>query len=288
MGFNIARYFANHRMGVTIYDLNPAMMDLSEKKMNKINKASGRDTYISHPRNLEAAIANADFVIESVSEDLEIKRNLYFRISPLLKNENVIVSSNTSTFALAELAAGLPFKTRMIITHFFNPAHLIPLVEIVKSEHTLITSVKRVIDLLTDSGKVPVILKADIKGFIANRLQVALLREACYLIDRGIADPYMIDTVVKESIGIRWALNGPFEILDHGGLDIWEKVLGNLLPVLDNTPRVSNIIEEKARLKNLGVKTGSGFYKYDLDTFNEQEEKREVALAYLLSAKKLK
>ena len=221
MGFNIARYFANHRMGVTIYDLNPAMMDLSEKKMNKINKASGRDTYISHPRNLEAAIANADFVIESVSEDLEIKR-------------------------------------------------------------------KRVIDLLTDSGKVPVILKADIMGFIANRLQVALLREACYLIDRGIADPYMIDTVVKESIGIRWALNGPFEILDHGGLDIWEKVLGNLLPVLDNTPRVSNIIEEKARLKNLGVKTGSGFYKYDLDTFNEQEEKREVALAYLLSAKKLK
>lgn len=286
MGFNIARCIATHGFSVTVYDSNPAAMERSEKRLNELKKATGDNVCFSHERDLSVAISDADFVIESISEDLLLKRDLYFRISPLLKDENVIVSSNTSTFRLDDLSVGLSFKTRMVITHFFNPAHLIPLVEIVRPRHISSLLVKKVVDLLTGSGKVPIILNSDIEGFIANRLQAALVREACYLVQAGIADPLQIDTVVKESIGIRWALSGPFEIMDRGGLDIWEKVLKNLLPRLDAGTQVPAIMQEKVSANNLGRKSGLGFYKHNFETSNRADERYEGMLVHLLAAKK--
>lgn len=148
--------------------------------------------YINYSIDLEESIGEADFVIESAPEDLEIKRRLYSNITPFLKME-AIVASNTSTFPLATLAYKQAFAGRMLITHFFNPAHLIPLVEIVKTEQTIPGLAEKVAGFLSNCGKKPVVLKKDIFGFIANRLQAAVLREACFLLENDIADARQIN-----------------------------------------------------------------------------------------------
>ena len=180
------------------------------------------------------------------------------------------------------LSENQPFAGRMMITHFFNPADIIPLVEIVKQPETENAIVETVVSLFRDCGKVPVVLKRDIKGFIANRLQAAVLREACYLLAEGIADVADIDTVMTQSIGTRWALSGPFEIADYGGLDIWEKVLGNLMPVLDNTTQVPAVISEKVHQHNLGLKTGKGFFNYDQNEGRSRIEEWNKKLVEIL------
>ena len=233
---------------------------------------------------LEEAISEAEFIIESAPEDFEVKRQLYNEIGPLLKKD-AIVASNTSSYPLARLSHEQPFADRLIIAHFFNPAHIIPLVELVKGENTKEGVAETIAAFLTTCGKVPVILKKDIRGFIANRLQAAVLREACFLIENGIADAGQIDTVMKESIGMRWAVSGPFQVSDYGGLDIWGKVLENLLPVLDNRGQVPAIISEKVKLNELGVKTGKGFFNYDLKDVKEQPDAWSLKLMKLLELK---
>lgn len=136
-------------------------------------------------------------------------------------------------------------------------------------------------------GKVPVVLKRDFTGFIANRLQAALLREACYLIKEGVADAESIDTVVTESIGLRWALKGPFATIDYGGLDIWQKVLENLLPILDRQIEVPDMIVQKNKNNHLGLKTGIGFFDYQFDDRELYLVKQKDQLEKLLDVKKI-
>lgn len=198
MGLGIARFFVHQGLKTVLYDpYKKVLVDASEKLSASSN--------LMCTTNLEEAVSGADFIIESAPENLSLKKQLYVDIAPLLK-ENAIVASNTSTYPLSELAYQQPFAKRMLITHFFNPADIIPLVEIVESDETVVGLTTIIASFLSQHGKVPVILKKDIKGFIANRLQAALLREACFLLDEGIADAASIDTVVKESIGMRWAL----------------------------------------------------------------------------------
>lgn len=289
MGQGIARIFGTYGLRTTVYDPNRNALAAAQK--NLLNaEAEKVETHTANASGvkclkysivLEEAISEAEFIIESAPEDFEVKRQLYNGMGPLLK-KGAIVASNTSSYPLARLSHGLPFADRLIIAHFFNPAHIIPLVEIVKGENTEEGVAETIAAFLTNCGKVPVILKKDISGFIANRLQAALLREACFLIENGIADAGQIDTVMKESIGMRWAASGPFQVADYGGLDIWEKVLDNLLPVLDNKAQVPAIIREKVKLNELGVKTGKGFFNYDLKDRKEQPDDWNLKLMKLL------
>ncbi|MEO6707713.1 MAG: 3-hydroxyacyl-CoA dehydrogenase NAD-binding domain-containing protein [Ginsengibacter sp.] len=259
MGQGIAQFFAWHQLLVTAYDTNKEMLS---KAQNSLKKQEGLEKHLSFTSDLKEAISDADLIIETVTEDLEIKRRLYNDIEIFLKKD-AIISSNTSTYPLALLTLNQSFANRMIITHFFNPPQIVPLVELVQSEGTLPGLTERVTKFLRDLGKVPVLLKKDSNGFIANRLQAAVLREACFLVESGVADETDIDTVMTEGIGLRWALNGPFKIADMGGLDVWEKVCRNLLPVLSNEKQTPEIIKEKVIKGNMGLKTGEGFYKYD-------------------------
>lgn len=159
------------------------------------------------------------------------------------------------------------------------------MVEIVKGENTKEGVAETIAAFLTNCGKVPVILKKDISGFIANRRQAAVVREACFLIENGIADAGQIDTVMKESIGMRWATSGPFQVCDYGGLDIWEKVSDNLLSVLDTKEQVPAMIREKVKLNELGVKTGKGFFNYDLKDGKAQSDEWNLKLMKLLQLK---
>ena len=292
MGQGIARLFGRYGLRTTVYDPSQNALAVAQKNLLHA-EVETRETHTANALKekclkytivLEEAISEAEFIIESAPEDFEVKRQLYNEIGPLLKKD-AIVASNTSSYPLARLSHEQPFADRLIIAHFFNPAHIIPLVELVKGENTKEGVAETIAAFLTTCGKVPVILKKDIRGFIANRLQAAVLREACFLIENGIADAGQIDTVMKESIGMRWAVSGPFQVSDYGGLDIWGKVLENLLPVLDNRGQVPAIISEKVKLNELGVKTGKGFFNYDLKDVKEQPDAWSLKLMKLLELK---
>lgn len=253
MGRGIAQLFAKRGFAVSLYDPNTEVLSAIEKNLH---------TSVVLFSELVEAVTPADLIIEAAPEQLEIKRQLYARLASCIKND-AIVASNTSTYSLESLAENQPFRDRMMITHFFNPAHLIPLVEIVGLPSTPSSVISEVMDLLRLCGRTPVLLNRDIPGFIANRLQAALMREACYLLDTGVANADQIDTVVKEGLGLRWAFKGPFEIADLGGLDIWSKVTGHLFPTLSISDEAPQSITAKVADGELGVKRGQGFYRYE-------------------------
>ncbi|MEX2231789.1 MAG: 3-hydroxyacyl-CoA dehydrogenase NAD-binding domain-containing protein [Cyclobacteriaceae bacterium] len=291
MGRGLARLFATNGLHTVVYDPDQNALAAAQKlripkeaHQDHAGAADPGDKFLKYTTVLKEAVSEADFIIESAPEDLEIKRKLFSEIASIMK-PGAIVASNTSTFPLAKLSDQQPFADRLIITHFFNPAHIIPLVEIVQTESTSSGVAVEIENLLRRCGKVPVILKKDIQGFIANRLQAAVLREACFLLEKGIADARQIDTVMKESIGMRWALSGPFQVADYGGLDIWEKVLRNLLPVLDNKTEVPLIISEKVKRNELGLKTGKGFFNYDVSSSQEHASDWTTKLMRLLKAR---
>lgn len=264
MGSGIALFFSSQGIRVNLYDPHPEALVHAHKRILQNETIVGRTLShknIKYTTSLRECIPDADLIIESAPEDITVKLELYAQIGPLL-NDTAIVASNTSTFPLAALSANQIFSDRMIILHFFNPAHLVPLVEIVAAENTLSGLAHTVADFLVSCGKKPVVLKKDIYGFIANRLQAAVLREACFLLEQGMANAGQIDSVMKDGLGIRWVLNGPFEIADLGGLDIWEKVLHNLLPLLSDATKVPQAIQEKIQKNELGLKTGKGFFNY--------------------------
>ena len=296
MGQGIARVFACYGFQTVVFDPNEKALTRAQKKIPCINEeipevlierlgeSNQAGKFLKYTTVLKEAVSEADFIIESAPEDLKIKRKLFSQISSLMK-ASAIVASNTSTFSLAKLSDQQSFANRFIITHFFNPAHVVPLVEIVQSESTTSGIARDIATLLSRCGKVPVILKKDIHGFIANRLQAALLREACFLVEEGIADAGQIDAVVRESIGLRWALSGPFQVADYGGLDIWEKVLANLLPMLNKKTEVPELISDKVKRSELGLKTGKGFFDYDDSGSQEHAREWTAKLVRLLKAR---
>ncbi len=281
MGIGIVRLFAEHGYEVCLYEPHMARTVLEEKlrsfednRMNGSGRPDDSRFSVRIYEDISKAIANADLIVEAVPEQLEIKREVYRQLAQNIR-DNAIVASNTSTFALETLAENQPFSDRMIIMHFFNPAHLIPLVEIVGLPDTPSAIIDETVNLMRSCGKTPVVLKRDIPGFIANRLQAALLREAFYLLENGIADAEQIDTVVKEALGLRYAFKGPFEIADLGGLDIWSKVTGHLFPELGVSRSAPESLLAKAAEGQLGAKSGAGFYRYDdadevKDNFEQQ------------------
>ncbi|UVI33050.1 3-hydroxyacyl-CoA dehydrogenase family protein [Paenibacillus spongiae] len=271
MGLGIARLFAGHGCRVTVYD--PNIQPLSDPFL---------PPSLVLANDFEKAVSEADLIVEAVPEQMDIKREIFGRLDKLIK-PSAIVASNTSTFQLHDLTADLAIRDRMLITHFFNPADYIPLVEIVALPSTSSSIVCEVASLLQRCGKSPVVLNKDIPGFIANRLQAALMREACYLLENGVADAAQIDTAVREGLGLRWAFKGPFEVADLGGLDIWAKVTGHLFPELANSIEAPQSIVEKTGRGELGVKSGRGFYEYD-DVYRTADRLRS-SLQRLLTLK---
>jgi len=261
MGFSVAKLFAAHRYDVSLYEPSTHVRQALEQHQ-QLSKEPAAICLFS---DFEKAVSEADLIIECVPEDIGLKRQLYIQLTSVIK-QDAIIASNTSTFALEQLAEGLPYADRMVITHFFNPAHLIPLVELIALPNTRSGLIEELVELFRHMGKTPIVLNKDIPGFIANRLQAALMREACYLLENGIASAEQIDSAVKDGVGLRWALRGPFEIADLGGLDIWSKVTGHLFPELQNATETPASILDKVNHGELGYKTGSGYYTYAQQT----------------------
>ncbi len=273
MGRGIALVYALNGCSVSLYDTSQDVLHKAKKQIcddmallvaeGLISAAASQaaEEHIFITGSLDVAVCDAEFITEAVPEQLPLKWQVFARIESFAP-ETAIIASNTSTLPLSELTRHLVRPERMLITHFFNPAHLVPLVEVVRAEHAPAEVVTNTLELLRRIGKIPVVLKKEVLGFIANRLQAAILREALHLVASGVADMRDVDTVMTAGPGFRWSIIGPMETADFGGLDTWQSVMNNLAPVLDDARTAPEVIKEMNRQGHLGVKTGQGFYAY--------------------------
>jgi len=211
-------------------------------------------------QNLAEAIEDCDFVVESIPEILEAKKELMSQLDSLPRD--VIIATNTSSFTISSLTEELHTSNRVIGLHYFNPAHIIPLVEIHRGQSTDDEVVEVTRRLMLRVGKKPVLVRKEVPGFIINRLTGAMQREVQYLIDEGVVTPEDLDTAIKASYGFRLACLGPMEAEDLIGLDTSAKVSTQLFKVLSNRTGASLKLLEKVRRGEHGIKSGKGWYDY--------------------------
>jgi 3-hydroxybutyryl-CoA dehydrogenase len=207
------------------------------------------------------ALAAAPLVIEVIPEVLAAKQELYQQLETVLAPD-ALLASNTSGFLPDALSAGLARPERFLITHFWNPPHAIPLVEVVPGTRTAPTTVERTVAVLRAIGAEPVVLRKAVPGFIGNRLQFAVLREALHLIHTGVADAETIDTVMKASLGRRYAIAGPLESADLGGLETILKVGAHLLPAITADGSGLEVLRAHIARGETGAASGKGFYQW--------------------------
>ncbi|WP_342602769.1 3-hydroxyacyl-CoA dehydrogenase family protein [Peribacillus sp. FSL E2-0159] len=286
MGSGIAQSFAVSGYFVTINDIKEELLYHAQNRISENlsllieegvltdQEKQGALANITYSVDLKGAVRDADFIIEAIPEVIELKLNLYEQMEKIIKPD-AIVASNTSTFPISQLMEKASFADRMVNTHFFNPGHLVPLVEIVQHDETKPEIVKTTMDLMRKIGKSPILLKKEIAGFIANRLQTALMREAFYLLKEGVADAEDIDTAITAGPGFRWAFTGPIEIADFGGLDTWQSVLDNVSPVLDQSKEAPDLIRDLVAKGMLGTKSGEGIFTYEESTVSQKINERD-------------
>lgn len=233
-----------------------------EKEMITQEKMDQTLANITYTTDLREAIEGSEFILESIPEVLETKLATYEIIESVV-SEKTIIASNTSTFPLAELTQNAKHPERFVITHYFNPPQIVPIVEIARFEKTDDNVVQQAYDLMKEIGKSPVVLKKEITGFIVNRVQVAFLRECFNLIEQGICTAEDIDIAVKGSMGFKWAFCGPLESQDLAGLHTTKAMVGNIMKDLSNTREVPAFLNEMVENEQLGIRSNQGFYKYD-------------------------
>ncbi|ADF38516.1 3-hydroxyacyl-CoA dehydrogenase family protein [Priestia megaterium] len=231
--------------------------------------------------SLRECVNSASFVIEGIPENLYLKQKMFQELDELC-SQNVILASNTSGLSPTDIAALTSYPERTVVTHFWNPGHLIPLVEVIRGEQTSEQTVNRSLELLKNLNKKPIVVQKDILGSIGNRLQYALFREAQYILEQGVASIEDIDKAVCYSIGRRLSVTGPFMTADMGGLDVFDSISAYLFPDLSNHnksfSKMKNLIDEG----NYGQKTGKGFYEWSQQQSKKMNKEREQQLIYWL------
>lgn len=232
-------------------------------------------------------VSASDLVVESIPEDLAFKQALFQRMDAIAKPQ-AILASNTSGLSITAIASLCQRPERVLTTHFWNPPHLIPLVEIVKGEKTSPEVTRQVRDLLAACGKIPVIVKKDRPGQLGNRLQMALVREAANIIAEGIATADDIDTVVKNGLGLRMPAYGILEHMDVAGLGLALSVAEYVSQDLYNEPRAPEYFRELVRQGHLGAKTGKGFYDWSTKSEDAVKAGRDAFLIEALQSRRRK
>lgn len=273
MGHALALDFALRDRSVRITDADPARLaDVAERVRRALQpflaaglldaeSATAVAARIAPTRDLAEAVGGADYLVEAIPEQLDLKRELYARLEALV-TPTTIFASNTSGLRATDLAAGLDHPERLIVAHYFNPPYLIPAVEIVPGEQTAQETTDATCDLLRSIGKQPVVLKREAPGFIANRLQAALLREAIHLVTSGAATPEDIDTIMAGAVGRRLTTMGPFQVLDFAGVDVWAQIGAYLFADLDCGDGAQRFLERLVEAGRPGVKAGVGVYAW--------------------------
>ena len=270
MGKMIAFVFSSH-YDVIVYDIQAMDLVADIRDTTKDLVAGGLLSATELERRLsrirftpdmnDDLISGADLVIEAVFEDMELKRKTFAELEQICRAD-CILCSNTSVMSPTEISRDLDHRERFAVTHFWNPAHLIPLVEVVMSDATSSDIAQTIMYTLTGVGKKPILCKKDVPGFVANRLQHALWREAIYMVENGIADPRTVDDACKYGPGLRWPILGPMENSDLVGIDLTYNIHDYLLKSLADNHAPSYMLREMLDRGDLGVKTLKGWQEW--------------------------
>jgi 3-hydroxybutyryl-CoA dehydrogenase len=281
MGHGIAQSFLIGGYHVWLYDIKESILDTAKAHIEKnlrlfseFNIIGEKDILpalqrLSTTTDEKAAAKESDFIVEAAPEDLAIKQELFKRIESLCR-EDAIMATNTSSLTLKDIGAKVKGKERLVVTHWFNPPHIVPTVEVVKGEQTSEQTMETTYGLLERIKKMPVKINQELPGFLVNRIQIAMVREVFDLYEKGVASAADIDRAVKGSFGFRLASIGPLLTADLGGLDVWLKVSENLLPQIQSSTDSPKALRNLVSQGRFGVKTGKGFYDYAVD-FSKEE-----------------
>ncbi len=272
MGKNIAYVMTkNPNLHVTVYDLFPTDVEAGIRTNTKQLVDRGHVTEEELAEQLsriyfttdidDPAIAKADLVIEAVFEDMKIKRETFAKLEARCA-EDCIFCTNSSVMSPSEISAELKHRERFVGTHFWNPGHLIPLVEVVKTDATGDGVAEVVMEVLASAGKKPCLCKKDVPGFIANRLQHALWREAISIVEHGIADAETVDIAIKNSFGLRLPQLSALENSDMVGTQLTWNIHSYVLKDLEDSHEPSPLLKQMLDEGKLGFKSGEGFMKW--------------------------
>jgi len=285
MGHGIAQVFALAGHDVTIYDSFAAVLENAKariltnlKDLGDDQKAVDRVTPVG---DLAQAVREADYVVEAVLEDLPLKQKLFAEIEGHVRSDTIL-ASNTSVIPITRIMEGLKRRDRALGTHWWNPPYLVPLVEVIETRWTSPQAIDFTMKLHAAAGKKPAHVKKDVPGFIGNRLQHALWREAVSLVENGICDAETVDSVIKSAFGRRLAVLGPLENADLVGTDLTLAIHKTVLPDIDSRPRPSPYLEKLVKDQKLGFKSGEGFRKWSP---GQQAELRSKVLQHLKNAR---
>ncbi|MBN3763494.1 3-hydroxyacyl-CoA dehydrogenase NAD-binding domain-containing protein [Burkholderia sp. Ac-20365] len=281
MGADIAASFV--ACGWHAHIVNPrdgmleSMPQRLQSALEKLDRPFEPERFIHHEVLQTVPWQEIDLVIEAAPEQLGIKQEIFAELERLARPDTPLCS-NSSAIPISKIGEGLSTRARMLGTHYFMPAHLVPAVEVVCSTHTDISVADRVADFLKSVDKVPVRVKLDIPGFLANRIQHALSREAIKLVERGIATPEDVDNAVRYGFGFRYIAAGPLLQRDHAGLDIHCAAGATIYPDLCNDDVPSRYMSELVENGSVGMKAKDGFYQWTPERVQAEKARYEKAL----------
>lgn len=262
MGHAIAQTFALAGWDVAAWDEDPATLASVPERIaaNLLLAGSAESAPVRLASSSADVMSAVQLIVEAAPEDLDVKRSVVAaadRDAP-----GAIFATNTSVLPISRIAAGSAEPGRIVGTHWWNPAHLIPIVEVVPGEHTDPATTATVTGWLAEAGKTPVPVSRDVPGFVGNRLQFALWREAMHIVEEGIADAATVDLVARETFGRRIAVMGPLENADYIGLPLTRAIMGYVLPHLSDSDGPPAILQGFVDAGRLGAATGSGFHSW--------------------------
>jgi 3-hydroxybutyryl-CoA dehydrogenase len=285
MGHGIAQVFALAGHDVTITDSFESNLDTVRARIGANLRDLGDDERavdrVRPTADLAEAVGDADFVVEAISEDLPLKQKLFAEIESHVRPD-AILASNTSVIPITSIMQGLRERSRALGTHWWNPPYLVPLVEVIGTQWTAPQAIEWTMALHAAAGKQPAHVKKDVPGFIGNRLQHALWREAVSLVEHGICDAETVDTVIKAAFGRRLAVLGPLENADLVGTELTLAIHKTVLPDIDSRPGPSPYLEQLVAAGKLGFKSGEGFRKWSPE---EQAALRAKVVHHLKKAR---
>jgi 3-hydroxybutyryl-CoA dehydrogenase len=286
MGHGIAQTFIMAGYPVMLYDIDRSILERATANIEQNLKLFSRFDLISEAEigpcldrltttvDLKACVQEGDFILEAATEDVTLKQELFEEIESYCKDE-AILASNTSSLTMAEMGVRVKKKERLVITHWFNPPHIVPTVEVVRAPWTSDETLDTAYALHKKLKKLPVKINRELPGFVVNRIQTALAREVFSLYDQGIASAEDIDRAVRGSIGFRLASIGPLQTVDFGGVKLWLRAYQNLAPVIESSPGPPKALQRLAEEGHEGIKTGKGFYDYSGGEADEAMQRRD-------------
>jgi 3-hydroxybutyryl-CoA dehydrogenase len=290
MGHGIAQIFAIRGYPVALMDVKEDLLSkalegvrsnltlMAEKGIGRREDIGPVLARIKTTTDMAKAAEGVQFVVEAAFENLALKQKIFQDLDSLCP-EGTILATNTSVISITEIAEKSGHRERIVGTHFWNPPYLIPLVEVIRGKETADWVMDRTYDLLKTVGKHPVRVNKDVPGFVGNRLQHALWREAISIVERGIADAATVDECIKYGFGLRLPVLGPMETADMVGTDLTLAIHDYILKHLESSPEPSPLLKERVARGEFGFKTGRGFQEWPPEA---AQQVRRTLMEYLL------